>query len=72
MLYLSKTLKWEGYDLNSEFDENGNIIAAIRHTHQVESQDFTLETTFTIVNTENGWRISDVTEKPVDESESDQ
>lgn len=67
-----ETLKWEGYDLNSEFDENGNIIAAIRHTHQIESQDFTLETTFTIVNTENGWRISDVTEKPVDESESDQ
>jgi hypothetical protein len=67
-----ETLKMEGYDLNSEFDENGNIIAAIRHTHQIESIDFTLETTFTIVNTENGWRISDVTEKPVDESESDQ
>lgn len=61
-----ETLKWEGYDLNSEFDENGNIIAAIRHTHQIESQNFTLETTFTIVNTENGWRISDVTEKPVE------
>ena len=66
-----ETLKWEGYDLNSEFDENGNIIAAIRHTHQIESQDFTLETTFTIVNTENGWRISDVTEKPLDDSIED-
>lgn len=62
-----ETLKWEGYDLNSEFDENGNIIAAIRHTHQVESQNITLETTFTIVETPNGWRISDVTEKPLDE-----
>ena len=66
-----ETLKWEGYDLNSEFDENGNIIAAIRHTHQVESQNITLETTFTIVNTENGWRISDVTEKPLDDSIED-
>ncbi|WP_303821096.1 hypothetical protein [Ruminococcus flavefaciens] len=66
-----ETLKWEGYDLNSEFDENGNIIAAIRHTHQFESQNITLETTFTIVNTENGWRISDVTEKPLDDSIED-
>ncbi|SHM82588.1 hypothetical protein [Ruminococcus flavefaciens] len=66
-----ETLKWEGYDLNSEFDENGNIIAAIRHTHQIESQNFTLETTFTIVNTENGWRISDVTEKPVEITNED-
>ncbi len=66
-----ETLKWEGYDLNSEFDENGNIIAAIRHTHQVESQNITLETTFTIVKTPNGWRISDVTEKPLDEENED-
>lgn len=61
------------YDMNVDTDENGNIIATITETELRKAHDYRIpETTFTIVNTENGWRISDVTEKPVDESESDQ
>ena len=60
------------YDMNVHTDENGNIIATIVETELREVHDYPIpETTFTIVNTENGWRISDVTEKPLDDSIED-
>lgn len=60
------------YDMDVHTDENGNIIATIVETELREVHDYPIpETTFTIVNTENGWRISDVTEKPLDEETED-
>lgn len=60
------------YDMDVHTDENGNIIATIVETELREVHDYPIpETTFTIVNTENGWRISDVTEKPLDDSIED-
>lgn len=60
------------YDMDAYTDENGNIIATITETELRKVHDYPIpETTFTIVNTENGWRISDVTEKPLDEENED-
>lgn len=57
------------YDMDVHTDDSGNIIATIVETELREVHDYPIpETTFTIVNTENGWRISDVTEKPLDGS----
>ncbi|WP_297959654.1 hypothetical protein [uncultured Ruminococcus sp.] len=56
------------YDMDVHTDDSGNIIATIVETELREVHDYPIpETTFTIVNTEKGWRISDVTEKPLDE-----
>ncbi|MCR4796544.1 MAG: hypothetical protein K5898_15500 [Ruminococcus sp.] len=65
------TIEWDEYTVNGEFDENGNIIATLRDTRLVETHNFIIESTFTIVNTEDGWRISDVTEKPVEITNED-
>lgn len=60
------------YDMNAYTDENGDIIAKVTETELREVHDYPIpETTFTIVNTEKGWRISDVTEKPLDEENED-
>ena len=63
------TIEWDEYTAKEEFDENGNIIATIidKYSQSFSGSDSIIEFTFTIVNTENGWRISDVTEKPLDE-----
>ena len=58
--------KWLDDDVKGEFDENGNIITTRRHIDLDVDPDHVYETKFTIVNTEHGWRISDVTEKPVE------
>lgn len=61
------------YDMNVDTDDSGNIIATIIETELRKVHDYPIpETTFTIVNTEDGWRISNVIEEPVDEYESDQ
>lgn len=58
------------YDMDVHTDDSGNIIATIVETELREVHDYPIpETTFTIVKTTNGWRISDVTEKPVEENE---
>lgn len=58
------------YDMDVHTDDSGNIIATIVETELREVHDYPIpETTFTIVETPNGWRISDVTEKPVEENE---
>jgi phosphoribosyl-ATP pyrophosphohydrolase len=51
---------WDDDDVNSEIDENGNIITT---RSKPDSDGYTLETCFTITNTENGWRISKAEEK---------
>ena len=55
--------KWLDEDVNAEFDENGNIITTRRHIDLDVDPDHVYETKFTIVNTENGWRISKADEK---------
>ena len=60
------------YDMDVHTDEKGDIIATVVETELREVHDYPIpESTFTIVNTENGWRISDVTEKPLDDSIED-
>ena len=57
---------WDEDIVNAEMDENGNIITVLhRSGFDGAGNKYTVETVFTITNTENGWRISDVTEKPV-------
>jgi hypothetical protein len=51
---------WDEDSVNAEIDENGNIITTRSKT---DSDGYTLETCFTITNTENGWRISKAEEK---------
>ena len=51
---------WDEKSVNAEFDEDGNIITTRSKT---DSDGYTLETHFTITNTENGWRISEAAEK---------
>ena len=63
----NETLEWDNYTVKGELDENGNIIAALTDKRYSASDKITLNYTFTIVNTANGWRISDVTKKPFDE-----
>ncbi|MBR6995159.1 MAG: hypothetical protein IKH96_03980 [Ruminococcus sp.] len=61
---------WDEDIVNAETDENGNIITVLhRSSFDGAGNKYTVETDFTITNTENGWRISDVTEKPVEENE---
>lgn len=60
------------YDMNAYTDENGNIIANVTETELSKVHDYPIpEKIVTIVNTENGWRISDVTEKPVETKTED-
>ncbi len=55
------------YDMNVYTDESGNIIANVTETELSKVHDYPIpEKIFTIVNTADGWRISDVTEKPVE------
>ena len=67
------TIEWDEYTAKEEFDENGNIIATIidKYSQSFSGSDSIIEFIFTIVNTENGWRISDVTEKPVEITNED-
>ena len=51
---------WDEDDVNVEIDESGNIITTRSNT---DSNGYTLETSFIITNTENGWRISRADEK---------
>lgn len=67
----NETLEWDNYTVKGELDENGNIIAALTDKRYSASDKITLNYTFTIVNTANGWRISDVTKKPFDEENED-
>jgi hypothetical protein len=55
--------KWSDDDVKGEFDENGNIITTRRHIDLDVDPNHCFETKFTIVNTENGWRISKAKEK---------
>ena len=63
--------KWLDDDVKGEFDENGNIITTRSHVDLDVAPDHAYETTFTIVKTENGWRISRADEKVYGVSESD-
>ena len=60
--------EWDQNIAKGEFDDNGNIITTLTKT---DSNGYTLETSFTIINTENGWRISEAKEKLYGVPESD-
>ena len=74
--YIAKTIhddsmgpfEWDQNIAKGEFDDNGNIITTLTKT---DSNGYTLETSFTIINTENGWRISEAKEKLYGVPESD-
>ncbi len=52
------------YDMSAYTDENGNIIASVIETELSKVHDYIIpEKIFTIVNTENGWRINKVDEE---------
>ena len=55
---------WDEDDVNVKTDENGNIIT-VRHRSGFngDGEKYTVETDFTITNTENDWRISKAEEK---------
>jgi len=55
--------KWLDDEVKGEFDENGNIITTRSHIDLDVDPDHVYETRFTIVKTENGWRISKAEEK---------
>ncbi|MBP5378380.1 MAG: hypothetical protein J6Y64_02425 [Ruminococcus sp.] len=55
--------KWIDDDVKGEFDENGNIITTRSHIDLDVDPEHAYETKFTIVNTDNGWRISKAEEK---------
>ena len=63
--------KWNDDEVKGEFDENGNIITTRSHTDLDVAPDYVYETKFTIVKTENGWRISEAKEKLYGVPESD-
>ena len=63
--------KWNDDEVKGEFDENGNIITTRSHTDLDVAPDCVYETKFTIVKTENGWRISEAKEKLYGVPESD-
>ncbi|MCR5600677.1 MAG: hypothetical protein K6G33_08055 [Ruminococcus sp.] len=61
------TFDWDESSVNAETDENGNIIAVLhRSDTNGNGEKYTVETDFTITNTENGWRISKADEKLCD------
>ncbi len=58
---------WDESSVNAETDENGNIVAVLHRSDiNGNGEKYTVETEFTITNTENGWRISKADEKLCD------
>jgi hypothetical protein len=63
---------WDEDNVNAEKDENGNIIAVLhRSGFNGDGGKYTVETKFTIVKTENGWRISKAEEEYIEIASED-
>ena len=58
----NRLYQWNDADVKGEFDENGNIITTRSHTDLDVAPDYSFVTRFTIINTEDGWRISEAKE----------
>ena len=58
-----KLYKWIDDDVKAEFDENGNIITTRSNIDLDVDPNHAYKTKFTIVNTEDGWKISKAEEE---------
>lgn len=58
--------KWIDDDVKGEFDENGNIITTRSHTDLDVDPNHAFKTKFTIVKTDEGWKISKAEEEYIE------